>query len=87
VQLVIVACLCLFIGIYFMSLGFPLFIVSVGMVGFVLGAIVTWVLLSALEPSRGYPSALCLSLAVGVGTLFALVNVFCWRMGLFLLCG
>ncbi|KAG1445722.1 hypothetical protein G6F56_009816 [Rhizopus delemar] len=88
-QLIVAACLCMLVGIYFMSVGFPLFIVSMAMVGLVFGSSLTWVSLKAAEPTQGYPMSLTFYLCVclGVGLLFAVATLLFWRIGMFMLCG
>lgn len=49
----------------------------------------TWVLLTAAEPDKGYPSApvVYLCSCFGAGILVAVILMFYWRIGLYLLAG
>ncbi|EIE91253.1 hypothetical protein RO3G_15964 [Rhizopus delemar RA 99-880] len=89
IQVIIAACLLILIGAYFMSVGFPLFIVTMAMVGLLLGSGITWVCLKTVEPPKGYPlsSTVYLCSCVGAGLVFAIVTLYFWRVALYLLCG
>ncbi|ORE06984.1 hypothetical protein BCV72DRAFT_206342, partial [Rhizopus microsporus var. microsporus] len=88
IQAITTAVLLMMVGVYFMAAGFPLFTVTMGMVGFVLGAGVTWVSLRAEEPVHGYPmaSTVYLCACVGAGLFFGLATSYFWKLSLYLLC-
>ncbi|CEG65730.1 hypothetical protein RMATCC62417_02451 [Rhizopus microsporus] len=88
IQVITAAVLFMVVGVYFMAAGFPLFTVTMGMVGFVLGASVTWISLRTAEPVHGYPmaSTVYLCACVGAGLFFGLATSYFWKLSLYLLC-
>ncbi|CAO3633290.1 unnamed protein product [Mucor hiemalis] len=88
-QVIAAAVLLMVIGVYLMAYGFPFFIVTMAMTGFLLGSGVTWICLHAVEPKDGYPipSTFYLVCCVGGGLFLAVFFLFCWKMAIYFLCG
>ncbi|KAI9490354.1 hypothetical protein BDB00DRAFT_961150 [Zychaea mexicana] len=73
-------------GVYLMAAGFRYFTITMGMVGFITGATITWVLLTAAEPiGKPYPHAsIVFSFGCyGAGFLFAGVAMYFWKVTLY----
>ncbi|KAI9255375.1 hypothetical protein EDC94DRAFT_523955, partial [Helicostylum pulchrum] len=88
-NVIAMAILLMVIGVFLMFMGFPFFIVTMALTGLLVGTCVSWVVLHAAEPERGYasPSTVYLGCSLGVGGLFAVASLFCWKATVYLLCG
>ncbi|KAI9315905.1 hypothetical protein BX666DRAFT_2028148 [Dichotomocladium elegans] len=88
VHIAIWAVLLMLLGIFLMSVSFQFFIVSIGVVGFYIGASITWILLTYAEPLKErYPHATVLFTCVSIagGLVFAGVTVVFWCKSMYLI--
>ncbi|KAI9484799.1 hypothetical protein BDB00DRAFT_878418 [Zychaea mexicana] len=76
---------CIIIGLYFMIFGYRYFRPTLGLVGFVFFALMTWVGLVNNEPFEGYPHTeivyICVS--IGLGLLGGILYMFFFPLGLY----
>ncbi|KAI7850036.1 hypothetical protein BDC45DRAFT_539576 [Circinella umbellata] len=76
---------CIIIGLYFMVFGYRYFRSTLGLVGFVFFALMTWVGLVNNEPLYGYPHTeivyICVS--IGLGILGGVLFMFFYPLGLY----
>ncbi|KAI9320704.1 hypothetical protein BX666DRAFT_2130887 [Dichotomocladium elegans] len=76
---------CILIGLYFMIFGFRFFRPTLGFVGFVFFAYMTWIGLVNNEPALGYPHTeivyICVS--IGLGLLGGVLFLFFYPIGLY----
>ncbi|CDS14239.1 hypothetical protein LRAMOSA06409 [Lichtheimia ramosa] len=84
----IIATLLMFIAVFLCSVSFRYFIITIAITGFLIGAMVTWMILTAAEPlGNGYPRASIVYSCgcFGAGIILAGVLMFYWRVGLYFL--
>ncbi|KAL9560054.1 hypothetical protein MBANPS3_000119 [Mucor bainieri] len=88
-QVIAAGVLLIVAGVYLLVYGFPMFRITVAVVGFIFGGAVTWIGLQAGEPTASYPNAsdLYIGTCVGVAVVAAVVCVVLYKAGLYLLCG
>ncbi|CAO0800259.1 unnamed protein product [Mucor circinelloides] len=88
-QVIAAGVLLIFVGTYLLVYGFPLFRITVAVIGFIFGGAVTWIGLQAGEPTKSYPNAsnLYIGICVGVAVVAAIVCIVLYKAGLYLLCG
>ncbi|CAO3620018.1 unnamed protein product [Mucor fragilis] len=88
-QVIAAGVLLIVAGTYLLVYGFPMFRITVAVVGFIFGGAVTWIGLQAGEPTESYPNAsdLYIGTCVGVAVVAAVVCIVLYKAGLYLLCG
>ncbi|OAD05300.1 hypothetical protein MUCCIDRAFT_80391 [Mucor lusitanicus CBS 277.49] len=88
-QVIAAGVLLIIAGTYLLVYGFPMFRVTVAVIGFIFGGAVTWIGLQANEPTESYPNAsdLYIGTCVAVAAVVAVLCVVLYKAGLYLLCG
>ncbi|CDS03828.1 hypothetical protein LRAMOSA06783 [Lichtheimia ramosa] len=76
---------CIIIGLYFMVFGFRFFRPTLGLVGFVFFAVMTWIGLVNNEPIIGYPhnEIVYICVSIGLGILGGFLFMFFYPIGLY----
>ncbi|KAK4519119.1 uncharacterized protein ATC70_009350 [Mucor velutinosus] len=88
-QVIAAGVLLIIAGTYLLVYGFPMFRITMAVIGFIFGGAVTWIGLQACEPTESYPNAsdLYIGTCVGVAVAAAIICVVLYKAGLYLLCG
>ncbi|CAO3651716.1 unnamed protein product [Mucor hiemalis] len=78
---------CIIVGLYFSILGFRFFRPTLGLVGFVFFATMTWIGLVNNEPAGGYPlgDLIYICVSAGLGLLGAFIFIFFYPIGVYCL--
>ncbi|RCI01847.1 hypothetical protein CU098_012008, partial [Rhizopus stolonifer] len=82
-----VGTLCVIVGLYFAIFGYRFFRPTLGLIGFVFFATMTWIGLVNNEPAGGYPlgDVIYICVSAGLGILGAIILIFLYPLGVYCL--
>ncbi|KAI8099432.1 uncharacterized protein BX664DRAFT_21030 [Halteromyces radiatus] len=81
---IIVATVCIILGLFFVFAAFQYFMYTMGAVGFIFASSVTWLILTLAEPKEGYPSVglVYVGSCMGAGLVVSLLAMYFWPITL-----